>query len=131
MDINIHLWPHAYDGCAPLTLAQIVSGYRYQFEQAESALRTASEDLNNIALGGTAVGTGANAPENFGERVCEQLNQLYDMSLQSHANKFAALSSQDEINRCAQAVNLIAVVLQKWPMIFACWPAARILLLAN
>ena len=97
----------------PLTLAQIVSGYRYQFEQAESALRTASEDLNNIALGGTAVGTGANAPENFGERVCEQLNQLYDMSLQSHANKFAALSSQDEINRCAQAVNLIAVVLQK------------------
>lgn len=81
----------------PITLGQEFSGYRSLIERAEKRIEFALDGLYDLAIGGTAVGTGLNAPKDFGEKVVEELKKLTAFPFRSHPNKFAALSSHDEI----------------------------------
>ncbi|MBT8149192.1 MAG: class II fumarate hydratase [Gammaproteobacteria bacterium] len=97
----------------PLTLGQVMGGYRYQVERAQQQIEAALNGLLQLAIGGTAVGTGANAPKRFDREVCAELAQQLQREFVPHANKFAALSSQDELLTAAHAVSALAAVLQK------------------
>jgi fumarate hydratase class II len=79
----------------PLTLGQEFSGYAAQVEGGIGRIRQALEPLYAIAQGGTAVGTGLNAPPGFAERVAARLAALTELPLASAANKFEALAAHD------------------------------------
>jgi fumarate hydratase class II len=79
----------------PLTLGQEFSGYAAQVELGVSRIRLALEHLLAIAQGGTAVGTGLNAPPGFAERFAERLGELTGLPLASAPNKFEALAAHD------------------------------------
>jgi fumarate hydratase, class II len=79
----------------PLTLGQEFSGYAAQMQMGIGRIRQAAGDLFAIAQGGTAVGTGLNAPAGFAERVAARLAELTGLPLVSAANKFEALASHD------------------------------------
>jgi fumarate hydratase class II len=79
----------------PLTLGQEFSGYAAQLESGIGRIRQAQEHLFAIAQGGTAVGTGLNAPASFAERVAARLAALTGLPLVSAANKFEALAAND------------------------------------
>jgi fumarate hydratase, class II len=79
----------------PLTLGQEFSGYAAQLERGIGRIRQALEHLLAIAQGGTAVGTGLNAPPGFAERFASRLTALTGLPLSSAANKFEALAAHD------------------------------------
>jgi fumarate hydratase, class II len=79
----------------PLTLGQEFSGYAAQLESGIRRIRQALEHLFAVAQGGTAVGTGLNAPAGFGERVAARLAALTGLPVISAANKFEALAAHD------------------------------------
>ena len=79
----------------PLTLGQEFSGYAAQLELGIGRIRQASEHLFALAQGGTAVGTGLNAPTGFAERFAARLAALTGLPLVSAANKFEALAAHD------------------------------------
>lgn len=81
----------------PLLFSQEISGWRGMLENNIDMLQKALDSLRKLAIGGTAVGTGLNAPENFGERVCETLSEQLSVQLVSDPNKFHALSSKDDL----------------------------------
>ena len=81
----------------PVTFGQEVSGWLASLQQGKRMLELALQPLHEIALGGTAVGTGLNAPEGYAERVAEVLADLTDMPIVTAPNKFHALSSKDEL----------------------------------
>ncbi len=81
----------------PLTLGQEISGWRAMLEKDEKMITTAIDGLLNLAIGGTAVGTGINADPEFGNMVAHQLFLLTGHSFRSSNNKFHALTSHDEI----------------------------------
>ena len=77
----------------PLTFAQEISGWRSALERDRENIIFASKGLSHIAIGGTAVGTGLNAPENFGKIVAEKLTEKLGVTFSEDENKFRALSS--------------------------------------
>ncbi|MBX3249721.1 MAG: class II fumarate hydratase [Myxococcales bacterium] len=79
----------------PLTLGQAISGWVAQLDHARAALEAATPRLLEVALGGTAVGTGLNAPEGFAEEAAAQLAALTGEPFTSAPNKFAALAAHD------------------------------------
>src|SRR5262249_1814638 len=79
----------------PLTLGQEFSGYAAQVGLGIGRIRQAMEPLFAIAQGGTAVGTGLNAPPGFAERVATRLAELTELPLVSAPNKFEALAAHD------------------------------------
>jgi fumarate hydratase class II len=79
----------------PLTLGQEFSGYAAQVDLGITRIRQALEQLYAIAQGGTAVGTGLNAPPGFAERIAARLAALTGLPLVSAANKFEALAAHD------------------------------------
>ncbi|GIN93161.1 fumarate hydratase class II [Siminovitchia terrae] len=81
----------------PLTLGQEISGWRAMVEKSEKMIKESAEHLLNLAIGGTAVGTGINAEPIFGDKVAEQLSRQTGYSFVSSDNKFHALTSHDEI----------------------------------
>ncbi|CAM4014548.1 class II fumarate hydratase [Geobacillus stearothermophilus] len=81
----------------PLTFGQEISGWRTMLEKSKAMITEASEKLLDLAIGGTAVGTGINAPPGFGEQVAEQLKAQTVYPFRSATNKFHALTSHDEI----------------------------------
>ena len=81
----------------PLKFAQEVSGWRELVEAPCRMLRTALPELRRLAIGGTAVGTGLNAPKGFDEMVCKQLQELTGTAFTPDANKFHALTSKDAL----------------------------------
>ncbi len=81
----------------PLTLGQEISGWVSLLDRDIERLRTALEGLYDLAIGGTAVGTGLNAPASFAERAAEKIASLTGLPFRSHPNKFAALSAHDEL----------------------------------
>ena len=97
----------------PLTLGQLVGAFRHQVDEARVSIAGAREGLLQLAIGGTAVGTGANAPAGFDVAACAQLSMLSGSTFLPHPNKFAALSSQDELLGAAHTVTKLSVVLQK------------------
>ncbi len=81
----------------PLTLGQEISGWRHMIVRSEEMIDQAKEGLLNLAIGGTAVGTGINADSTFGEQTAKQLKKQTGYSFVSSKNKFHALTSHDEM----------------------------------
>lgn len=81
----------------PLTLGQEISGWRHMIVRSEEMIDQAKEGLLNLAIGGTAVGTGINADPAFGDKTAKQLKKQTGYSFVSSKNKFHALTSHDEI----------------------------------
>jgi fumarate hydratase class II len=97
----------------PLTLGQEFSGYVTQLDRAMRACREALDPLYDLAIGGTAVGTGLNAHPEFGQRVAAKIAELTGLPFRSHPNKFTALASHDDFVFASGALKTLAAALMK------------------
>lgn len=97
----------------PLTLGQEFSGYASQIEHGIRAVKNTLPHLSEIALGGTAVGTGINAPAQFGKRTAEVLSEMTACSFVSAPNKFEALAANDAVVETSGALKRLACSLMK------------------
>lgn len=97
----------------PLTLGQEFSGFASQIEHGIRALRNTLEHLSELALGGTAVGTGINAPKGFDNKVAEKIAELTAHPFVTAPNKFEALAAHDALVETSGAMKTIAVSLMK------------------
>lgn len=95
----------------PLTLGQEFSGYAAQLEHGLIALKNTLPHLTELALGGTAVGTGINTPEGYAEAVAEKIAELTGYPFVTAPNKFEALSAHDAIVETSGALKTLAVSL--------------------
>ncbi|HEV3158342.1 MAG TPA: class II fumarate hydratase [Candidatus Baltobacteraceae bacterium] len=97
----------------PLTLGQEFSGYVTQLDRAIRASREALEHLYDLAIGGTAVGTGLNAHPEFADRAAKKIGELTGLPFRSHPNKFTALASHDDFVFASGALKMLAAALMK------------------
>ncbi len=97
----------------PIRLDQELSGWRTQLELGEARLDEVRRRLTKLAIGATAVGTGINAPEGFGERVARRLSQRLDVAFVRQGNGFAALASQDTAAELSGQLRTLATTLLK------------------
>ena len=97
----------------PLKFAQEVSGWRELVEAPCRMLRAALEELACLAIGGTAVGTGLNAPGGYDEAVCGKLRDLTGLPFRPDPNKFHALTSKDALVFAHGALKALAANLMK------------------
>lgn len=97
----------------PLTLGQELSGYVSQLDHALKAIRNTMEHLSELALGGTAVGTGINTPDGFADNVAKTIAKLTGLPFVTAPNKFEALASHDAIVEAHGALKTAAVSLMK------------------
>ena len=97
----------------PLTVGQEMSGWSNLLARDIERLRLAMPGLLDLAIGGTAVGTGLNSHPEFGQRAAQKIAELTGLPFKSHPNKFAALSAHDEIVFASGAVKTLAVSLMK------------------
>ncbi len=97
----------------PILFSQEISGWRSSLERDRDMLGLALEPLRELALGGTAVGTGLNAPEGFGALAAEQVAALTGTAFRSAENKFHALTSRDELVFAHGALKALAADLMK------------------
>jgi fumarate hydratase class II len=97
----------------PLTVGQEMSGWANLLERDIERLKIALPGLLELAIGGTAVGTGLNSHPEFGERAARKIAQLTGLPFKSHPNKFAALSAHDEIIFASGALKTLAASLMK------------------
>ena len=97
----------------PLTLGQEISGWRAMFEKSLTMIKESMEHVLNLAIGGTAVGTGINAEPDFGERVAAVLQTNTGYPFRSSDNKFHALTSHDELVHAHGAVKALAADFMK------------------
>ncbi|MEM6830387.1 MAG: class II fumarate hydratase, partial [Bacteroidota bacterium] len=97
----------------PLSLGQEFSGYVSQLDHGLKALKNTLEHLSELALGGTAVGTGLNTPEGYASLVAEKIAKYSGMPMQSAENKFEALAAHDAIVESHGALKQLAVSLMK------------------
>lgn len=97
----------------PLTLGQEISGWHRMLEKSERMITESAEYLRELAIGGTAVGTGINAHPRFGEMVAEEISRLTGKRFVSAVNKFHALTSHDELVHVHGAFKALAADLMK------------------
>jgi len=97
----------------PLTVGQEWSGYARQLELAMENLARSAEGLHELAAGGTAVGTGLNAPPGFAEAIAAQIAQQTGYAFRTAANKFAALGGSEAIAAASAGLRGLAVPLTK------------------
>jgi fumarate hydratase class II len=97
----------------PLTVGQEMSGWANLLARDLERLKMAMPGLLDLAIGGTAVGTGLNSPPEFGERAAAKIAELTGLPFKSHPNKFAALSAHDEIVFASGALKTLAASLMK------------------
>ena len=97
----------------PLTLGQEFSGYVAQLEQADRHLHGALPHLCELALGGTAVGTGLNAPPGYAERVAAELARLTGLPFVTAANKFEVMAAADALVHAHGALKTLAASMMK------------------
>lgn len=97
----------------PLTLGQEFSGYVSQLEHAVKSINNSLPHLLELALGGTAVGTGINTPPEFGRKTAEVLSELTGLPFVTAPNKFEALASHDAMVEAHGALKTAAVSLMK------------------
>ena len=97
----------------PLTLGQEFSGYVSQLDHGLKALKNTLEHLSEIALGGTAVGTGLNTPEGYSELVAKYIADFTELPFITAPNKFEALAAHDAIVESHGALKQLAVSLNK------------------
>jgi fumarate hydratase class II len=97
----------------PIRLGQEFRGYAGQIERGIKRLRYAQEELAEVALGGTAVGTGVNTHPQFARSVCERLSELNGVFIHETSNHFQAQNTLDNIVSASGALNTLAVSLMK------------------
>jgi fumarate hydratase class II len=97
----------------PLTLGQEFSGYVAQLDADIARIEQTLSDLYELAIGGTAVGTGLNAPPGFGRAVAAKIAELTGLPFTSAANPFAALAANDALVAAHGAIRTLAVSLMK------------------
>lgn len=97
----------------PITFSQEISGWRTSLEKDKRLLEIALPELKELALGGTAVGTGLNAPEGFDIEVAKAVSEITGKIFITAANKFHALTSKDEIVFAHGALKALACDLMK------------------
>ena len=97
----------------PITFSQEISGWRSSLERDVELLKVAVKPLYELALGGTAVGTGLNAPKGFSELVAENVGKLTGKPFVTAANKFHALTSKDELVFAHGAIKALACDMMK------------------
>lgn len=97
----------------PLTLGQEFSGYVSQLDHGLKALNNTLDHLSELALGGTAVGTGINTPEGYAELVAEKIATFTGLPFKTAENKFEALAAHDAIVEAHGALKQLAVSLNK------------------
>jgi fumarate hydratase, class II len=97
----------------PLTVGQEWSGYAIQLRDALDVIKQSMGGLYKLAVGGTAVGTGLNAPEDFGQKIALEISKLTGHPFVTAPNKFAAQASLDAMVNASSALRLLAVALMK------------------
>ncbi len=97
----------------PLTLGQEFSGYVSQLDHGLHAIKNTLDHLSELALGGTAVGTGINTPPNYAVNVADAIAELTGLPFKTAPNKFEALASHDAIVEAHGALKTVAVSLMK------------------
>ncbi|MGB4830774.1 MAG: class II fumarate hydratase [Chitinophagales bacterium] len=97
----------------PLTLGQEMSGYVSQLNHGLKAIKNTLEHLSELALGGTAVGTGINTPDGYAELVAKNIATLTGLPFITAENKFEALAAHDAIVEAHGALKTVAVSLMK------------------
>ena len=120
LDSKAKAWSHIVkvgrthlQDATPLTLGQEFSGYVTQLDRAMAACKDALRPLYDLAIGGTAVGTGLNAHPEFGERTARKIAELTGLPFRSHPNKFTALASHDDFVFASGALKMLAAALMK------------------
>jgi fumarate hydratase class II len=101
------------EDATPLTVGQEWSGYTGALDDAIAEVEHATHGLLKLAMGGTAVGTGLNAPPGFGEQVAAQIASMTDTAFETAANKFTAQGTLDRIVRAHGGLKAAAVTLFK------------------
>jgi fumarate hydratase class II len=104
---------HTQDA-TPLTVGDEFSGYLQQIENNFKRILISKKELNFLAQGGTAVGTGINAPKNFDKIFCKYLNKLTKNKYKPAKNKFEAIANHDSLVNFSNSLNSIAVSLLKF-----------------
>ncbi len=97
----------------PLTLGQEFSGYVEQLNKALKRVDIVLPDLMELALGGTAVGTGLNSPDGFAEKVAEKISEISGFKFESAPNKFESLAAHDAVVMAHGSLKTIACSLMK------------------
>lgn len=97
----------------PLTLGQEISGYVSQLDHGLRAINNSLAHLSELALGGTAVGTGINTPKGYSEKVAKQIADLTGLPFITAENKFESLAAHDAIVEAHGALKTVAVSLMK------------------
>ena len=120
LDAKAKAWAHIIkigrthtQDATPLTLGQEFSGYAKQVENGSRRVEQTMPDLMQLAQGGTAVGTGLNAPKGFAEQVAARIAEITGMAFTSAPNKFEALAAHDAMVMSHGAINTVAVSLFK------------------
>ncbi len=103
---------HTQDA-TPLTMGDEFSGYLHQIQNNYERIILAKKELNYLAQGGTAVGTGINAPNNFDKIFCKHLNKLTKNKYNPAKNKFEAIANHDSLVNFSNSINSLAVSLFK------------------
>jgi fumarate hydratase class II len=97
----------------PLTVGQEISGWVSLLDRDIERLRYALDGVYDLAIGGTAVGTGLNAHPEFAKRAAAKIAEITGLPFRSHPNKFAALSAHDELVAASGALKTLAASLMK------------------
>ncbi|MFC4618362.1 class II fumarate hydratase [Camelliibacillus cellulosilyticus] len=97
----------------PLTLGQEISGWHAMLEKCEWMLKEATAHIRELAIGGTAVGTGLNAHPDFGKMTAEEISTITGKSFKTSDNKFHALTSHDQIAAVHGVLRALAADLMK------------------
>lgn len=97
----------------PVRLSQVISGWVAQIDQALAGIRQMLPGVQELAIGGTAVGTGLNAHPRFGDLVAEKLTAETGKTFTAAENKFAALSAHDAMVDASAAIRTLAIALYK------------------
>ncbi len=97
----------------PIKFSQEISGWRSSLEKDRKMITAACEELKELALGGTAVGTGLNAPKGFAEKAAQAVSELTGKNFRTAENKFHALTSKDEIVFAHGALKALAADMMK------------------
>ena len=97
----------------PIAFSQEISGWRNMIERNKVHIALAMTGLSQLAIGGTAVGTGLNSPEGFGKETANQINELTGLNFTDAENKFHELSSKDEMVFAHGALKALACNMMK------------------
>ncbi len=97
----------------PISFSQEISGWRSSLEKDVELIKNSTKALYELALGGTAVGTGLNAPKEFGELVADEIGKILNKPFKTAKNKFHSLTSKDEMVFAHGAIKALACDMMK------------------